>query len=279
MDVAALHIRLLHSLLMLLAVKVQNSDAQNDIAFPRIDPKRLQFFQYEPVSVNCEEIDGPTEYRVMRKLKQSVHTNDFTWETSTRSHTIKTAYPTDSGEYWCEDKDGKRSNGVNITVTAGDVILNLPAAPLTEGGNVSLCCQKKETSNLRAQFYKNSFQIDSSDKAEMTIHSVSKSDEGLYKCRVSGGGESPESWLTVKAHPKELGHRWIQVSFLWMLMLLLVPGLICWYGKLTVNSNVTKTTINQWVDEEPEGAMLILPQERVFYSSVCYRSVKVERHQ
>ncbi|KAL7375850.1 hypothetical protein ABVT39_025342 [Epinephelus coioides] len=31
----------------------------------------------------------------------------------------------------------------------------------------------------------------------MTISSVSKSDEGLYRCHISGAGESPESRLTV----------------------------------------------------------------------------------
>ncbi|GAA6232326.1 high affinity immunoglobulin gamma Fc receptor IB-like [Lates japonicus] len=31
----------------------------------------------------------------------------------------------------------------------------------------------------------------------MTIQNVSKSDEGLYRCSISGAGESPESRLTV----------------------------------------------------------------------------------
>ncbi|MED6285548.1 hypothetical protein CHARACLAT_030363 [Characodon lateralis] len=36
----------------------------------------------------------------------------------------------------------------------------------------------------------------------MTLSKVSKSDEGLYKCSISGAGESPESWLAV-VKPKE----------------------------------------------------------------------------
>ncbi|XP_049423622.1 uncharacterized protein LOC125883403 isoform X3 [Epinephelus fuscoguttatus] len=36
----------------------------------------------------------------------------------------------------------------------------------------------------------------------MTIHSVSPSDEGLYRCNcVSGAGGSADSWLTVRAPP------------------------------------------------------------------------------
>ncbi|MEQ2227218.1 hypothetical protein ILYODFUR_035569, partial [Ilyodon furcidens] len=31
----------------------------------------------------------------------------------------------------------------------------------------------------------------------MTLSKVSKSDEGLYKCSISGAGKSPESWLAV----------------------------------------------------------------------------------
>ncbi|TMS02146.1 hypothetical protein E3U43_007686 [Larimichthys crocea] len=35
----------------------------------------------------------------------------------------------------------------------------------------------------------------------MTIHSASKSDEGFYKCSISGGGESLSSWLAVENSP------------------------------------------------------------------------------
>uniref|UniRef100_A0A1A7ZZF0 Ig-like domain-containing protein n=1 Tax=Nothobranchius furzeri TaxID=105023 RepID=A0A1A7ZZF0_NOTFU len=31
----------------------------------------------------------------------------------------------------------------------------------------------------------------------MTLQNISKSDEGRYKCSISGKGESPESWLAV----------------------------------------------------------------------------------
>ncbi|KAL4008263.1 hypothetical protein ACER0C_002115 [Sarotherodon galilaeus] len=35
----------------------------------------------------------------------------------------------------------------------------------------------------------------------MTIQHVSRSDEGLYKCDISGHGESPSSWITVTGKP------------------------------------------------------------------------------
>ncbi|XP_041841843.1 B-cell receptor CD22-like [Melanotaenia boesemani] len=39
--------------------------------------------------------------------------------------------------------------------------------------------------------------ISSSDEAAMIIHSVSKSDAGSYKCKISGAGESQEKFLFV----------------------------------------------------------------------------------
>ncbi|MED6260581.1 hypothetical protein ATANTOWER_023418 [Ataeniobius toweri] len=33
----------------------------------------------------------------------------------------------------------------------------------------------------------------------MTLHHVTSSDEGLYKCNIRGHGESPSSWISVSA--------------------------------------------------------------------------------
>lgn len=85
--------------------------------FPRITPNQQQFFHYESISINCHHFNNLTEWRVMRKLKEEAPAKASIWETSTRARTIKTAYQTDSGEYWCEDKEGKRSKSVHITVT------------------------------------------------------------------------------------------------------------------------------------------------------------------
>uniref|UniRef100_UPI003AAE5534 low affinity immunoglobulin gamma Fc region receptor II-c-like n=1 Tax=Centroberyx gerrardi TaxID=166262 RepID=UPI003AAE5534 len=141
----------------------------------------------------------------MRKIK-GVVSRCPNWETTKElSCTIEPAYLIDSGEYWCEAGKGKRSNAVNITVTAGSVILESPVLPVMEGDNVTLNCRTQTTpSNLTADFYKDGFLISrTGSTGEMTIHSVSKSDEGLYKCSISGVGESPESRLPVRALHKE----------------------------------------------------------------------------
>ncbi|XP_051799899.1 low affinity immunoglobulin gamma Fc region receptor II-b-like [Acanthochromis polyacanthus] len=119
-------------------------------------------------------------------------------KTSSSSCTIFETYQTDSGEFWCESGAGERSNRVSITITAGSVILDSPAFPVFEGDNVTLRCQSRKTfMKQTADFYKGDVLIEGSPSEQMTIHNVSKSDEGFYKCSINGVGESPESFLAV----------------------------------------------------------------------------------
>ena len=53
----------------------------------------------------------------MRSLKEIMQTHTSKWVTSAEPVTIKPAFESDSGEYWCEDGDGQRSRAVNISVT------------------------------------------------------------------------------------------------------------------------------------------------------------------
>uniref|UniRef100_UPI000D326D71 uncharacterized protein LOC112431824 n=1 Tax=Maylandia zebra TaxID=106582 RepID=UPI000D326D71 len=98
----------------------------------------------------------------------------------------------DSGVYWCESREGPISNMVNLTVTGGSVILQSPVLPVMEGDDVTLLCKTETTpSNLTAAFYKDGSLIRKQPTGHMTIQHVSRSDEGLYKCDISGHGESP----------------------------------------------------------------------------------------
>lgn len=64
---------------------------------------------------------------------------------------------------------------------------------------MTLHCRSKKTSIAHiADFYKDGLLIGTGSFGEMTIKSVLKSDEGLYKCSISDFGESPESWLAVR---------------------------------------------------------------------------------
>ncbi|XP_041820750.1 Fc receptor-like protein 5 [Chelmon rostratus] len=213
MEATALCIRLLDgslvsplmTVLLLLVAQVDSSSSQTaDEAFPRVDPNRQQLFQYEPIVVSCEGLQGLTGWRVMKKIRGVVETCSPVWLTSTGPCKIKNAIADlDSGEYWCEVK-GRRSNFVNITVTDGPVILDSPVLPVMDGDAVTLRCRNRTTSsNHTAEFFKDGHFMLRSSTGEMTLHSVSTSDEGLYKCSISGVGGSLESRLTVRAHEEE----------------------------------------------------------------------------
>ncbi|XP_078020083.1 uncharacterized protein LOC117245700 isoform X2 [Epinephelus lanceolatus] len=266
MEVTALCITLLMTVLFLLCARDQKVDS----AVLHIEPNRLQFFEYETVTFHCE---GLKEEELSCKSSSSL-------TSSMLSCAIKNAFPEDNGEYWCEGKGGKKSNSVNITVTAGSVILESPVLPVEEGNNVTLTCRNKTTSsNLTADFYKDGLFIRNSSTGKMPIHIVSKSDEGLYKCHISGAGGSPESWMAVReettptsSNPTSSGPTaWI-VTTLLLMVLLLVVGLLhlCkGYGHRVLDylSTVTlrsSSAENQTVSVEASAA----DEDKVMYAAV-----------
>ncbi|XP_030003859.1 sialoadhesin-like [Sphaeramia orbicularis] len=164
-------------------------------AFPRIHPNRKQFFEYESFSVNCE-FDENSTWRVMRRLRENETSSEL--EVFKESFKKKLTLTSDSGEYWCENEDGERSTEVHITVTAGPLILDSPAAPVMEGNHVTLVCRRSMTSsNLPAGFYKDGALLETGYTGSVTIRNVSEHDEGRYRCSDSGLGQSAESWLNV----------------------------------------------------------------------------------
>ncbi|KAL7375023.1 hypothetical protein ABVT39_010885 [Epinephelus coioides] len=174
---------------------LQPSRPQTAGAALRLVATRLQLFEYQSVRFTCEGLNVSAGFRV-RNTEEFISKCSNDTETPTVTCTIDFAFVSDSGEYWCEG-GGRRSNSVSISVTAGSVILESPVSPVTEGDDVTLRCRNKTTSSNTADFFKDGRLIRSSSTGEMTISSMSKSDEGLYRCHISGAGESPESRLTV----------------------------------------------------------------------------------
>eukprot|EP00064_Thunnus_orientalis_P018519 superscaffoldBa00004299_g18620 len=164
-----------------------------------VAPNKSQYFEYEKMSVSCEQF-GSGEWRVWRYATKGLLSRcgvDWGSETSSTC-VINTVKQSDSGVYWCESKHRESSNAVSITVkTGGSLILQSPALPVMEGDDVTLYCKTK-TSNPSADFYKNGSHIRTEPTGQMTIHHVSKSDEGLYKCNISSHRESSPSWLRMK---------------------------------------------------------------------------------
>ncbi|XP_056156831.1 Fc receptor-like protein 5 [Lampris incognitus] len=172
----------------------------------RVSPERSQFFKYHPISLTCEEQNNSTAWQVKRRTTSGSNgTCNLDWGALTGlSCIIKVPYPWDNGLYWCESDFGELTPSINITVADGPVIMESPLLPVTEGDNVTLRCRTKAAlSNLSADFYKDGFFIRTESTGKMTIHIASKSDEGLYKCNISELGESPESWLAVRAYSDE----------------------------------------------------------------------------
>ncbi|XP_067381132.1 low affinity immunoglobulin gamma Fc region receptor II-a-like [Channa argus] len=232
------------NMLLLLVVQLQLSySLKDDAGFPQVFPNRQQHFEHGTINVSCEGLNGLKGWRVLRRVKGTVKPCAATWDKSTGPCTITPAYVVmDSGEYWCEMGGIKKSNSINITVTSGSVMLESPVPSVMEGDNVTLRCREKQTSlSLSATFYKDGISMGSSARREIIIDGVSKSDEGLYKCRISGAGESPESWLTVRAHQDEPPYPLQLYLLLSISVSVLLVSLLVLMGLLQCRKNHTTT--------------------------------------
>ncbi|KAI4796415.1 hypothetical protein KUCAC02_027774 [Chaenocephalus aceratus] len=164
-----------------------------------VTPSSSQVFEGEPVSLRCE--DASEGWTVRRNTSREIRTECEVWGTPAGSScNVSYIVPRESGEYWCESTEGSTSNTITITVSGGSVILQSPALPVTEGDDVTLTCRTKMADPPSADFYKDGVSIRTGSDGHMTLLHVSRSDEGLYTCRVQGKA-SPESRLSVSGKP------------------------------------------------------------------------------
>ncbi|KAF3837590.1 hypothetical protein F7725_005054 [Dissostichus mawsoni] len=111
---------------------------------------------------------------------------------------IYTSKQADTAIYWCESLVKQRSNSLNISVQETAVILESPVLAVMKGDNVTLMCKTKDRDDLRADFYKDGYFIETGAAGHMTLHKVSSYDEGVYKCYIRNEGESATSFLFVR---------------------------------------------------------------------------------
>ncbi|XP_066500493.1 Fc receptor-like protein 5 [Hoplias malabaricus] len=183
-----------------------------------ISPSRTQHFSTDSLSLSCEGHRDSAGWRVRRythseKVSNCSSVPGFTCNISSLS-------TSDTGVYWCQSESGERSDPVNITVHNGDVILESPVHSVSEGYSLTFLCLYRSTKSslLPADFYKDGVLLQKQTTGEMTIHKVSKSHEGLYHCKHPEKGESPQSWISVRAiisnipTPHRQGHHFFTVS-------------------------------------------------------------------
>ncbi|KAM9500188.1 uncharacterized protein Hap1MRO34_012089 [Clarias gariepinus] len=166
-----------------------------------ISPNRTQHFTADSLSLSCEEQRDSTGWTVRRYTHSETLFNCSSVSGSTCN--ISSLSTSHTGVYWCQSESGGRSNSLNITVHNGDVILESPVHPVTEGNPLTLHCLYHNTkiSDSGADFYKDGSVLQKQTTGEMTISSVSKSDEGFYHCTHPERGESPKSWVSVREAP------------------------------------------------------------------------------
>uniref|UniRef100_A0AAZ1WX96 Ig-like domain-containing protein n=1 Tax=Oreochromis aureus TaxID=47969 RepID=A0AAZ1WX96_OREAU len=248
-----------------------------------VSPNSSQLFKNDFVSLSCEEDDSSAGWTLRRNTSQDISTECGPgWgKPDGSSCNISTIDTVDNGVYWCESREGPISNMVNLTVTGGSVILQSPVLPVMEGDDVTLLCKTKTTpSNLPAAFYKDGSLIRKQPTGHMTIQHVSRSDEGLYKCDISGHGESPSSWITVtEKHtttpPPTSTPRSSSMSitsappiFPVVLSVLLPVGLVCIVGLLMV------VLVRQCVGRRPKADLGNNGEDDITYSDL-----KILHHQ
>ncbi|AWO97331.1 putative Fc receptor-like protein 5-like [Scophthalmus maximus] len=153
----------------------------------------------EDVSLSCEDDDASTGWTLRRNTTTETRTECVDWgRPADSSCFINYPVPLDSGVYWCESREGGASDSVNITVTDQPVILQSPVRPVAEGHDVTLHCKTTTPSHdPTADFYKDGALVRAEPTGHMTIHHVSKSDQGFYTCAVGGLGPSPPAWISV----------------------------------------------------------------------------------
>ncbi|XP_032364012.1 low affinity immunoglobulin gamma Fc region receptor II-b [Etheostoma spectabile] len=191
------------SLLWLLCVSSLLSCPTTQVSLT-VSPSSSQMFKYTSASLSCEEDDSSAGWTLRRNTTHETRTQcGGGWgRPAGSSCNITYMFSWYSGEYWCESREGATSTSISITVPGGPVILQSPVLPVTEGQDLTLHCRTKTSSNLPASFSKDGSFIGTGPAGHMTIPHVSRSDEGLYRCNISGVGESPPSWVSVSGRPE-----------------------------------------------------------------------------
>ncbi|XP_073669838.1 Fc receptor-like protein 5 [Paramisgurnus dabryanus] len=239
-----------------------------------IRPNRSQHFSSESLSLSCEDHSNSTGWTVRRytdKLNPCL-SSDWRSTGTTSTCTIRSLSTSDTGVYWCQSESGEKLHPVNISVHNVDVILESPVHPVTKGDPLTLRCLYgyKKPSNLRAEFYKDESVVQNQTTGDMMIiPTVSKSHEGFYYCKHPERGESPKSWISVRATGSSSLGLIVGLCLGLSLMFLIFFLVLLWCyknKKLSQSPSAVsqKQNISQTSDQEqPEDVYSPLPTDSV----------------
>ncbi|XP_042573871.1 LOW QUALITY PROTEIN: Fc receptor-like protein 2 [Cyprinus carpio] len=162
-----------------------------------ISPSRTQHFTSLSLSLSCEDQSNSDRWRLRRYTESLGLQNCLSsvWGSQSGSTcTINSTTTSDTGVYCCQSESGEN---YHLVILISLVLL------VTVGDTLTLRCLYQHTTpqNLRADFYKDGSLIQN-QTTEMIISNVSKSHEGFYYCKHSERGESPKSWISVRASPR-----------------------------------------------------------------------------
>ncbi|KAK6477875.1 high affinity immunoglobulin gamma Fc receptor I-like [Huso huso] len=166
-----------------------------------LQPAWAQIFPGETVTLSCEVEGGSAGWRFKqyRDGREEAGCSDQYSSRYGDSCTISTAWHHHSGVYWCESASGQdRSNAVNLTVSNRRVFLQTPPQPVIEGDTLTLRCHVYHYTATRVVFYKDNEELQSRAGIELSVDSVSKSDEGFYKCRAEWWNSSTYSGVSAQ---------------------------------------------------------------------------------
>ncbi|XP_053359820.1 carcinoembryonic antigen-related cell adhesion molecule 5-like [Clarias gariepinus] len=198
-----------------------------------ISPSRTQHFTADSLSLSCEDQRDSTGWTVRGYTHSETLFNCSSVSGSTCN--ISSLSTSHTGVYWCQSESGGCTNSLNITVHNGDVILESPVHHITEGNVLTLRClfRNIKISKSGIDFYKNNSVFQNNTQGEMTISSVSKSDEGFYHCTHPERGESPKSWVSVRVSPSGSSGLIIGLSlgFVFVILMILLILLLCYKRK------------------------------------------------
>ncbi|KAM9424079.1 uncharacterized protein KZ484_003230 [Pholidichthys leucotaenia] len=187
-------------LLCLISVLSSNTNQAHLI----VKPSQSQFFTGSSVSLICQ-YGGSAGWTLKRKTSRQtrVGCGDGWGEAVGSVCTINSMSQRDSGSYWCESSDGSSSSSsINLTVSDGAVMLQTPVLPVMEGDDVTLTCRTNTPSSKpQADFYKDGSHIRQEPAGYMILRRISRSDEGQYRCDMSGNQQSQTIWISVRGKP------------------------------------------------------------------------------